>query len=196
MSYQDVQRRVWSNSVSNYLRTLLGTAVGLLTFRMLCQALDREQFGFWSLLWSVFGYGILLDFGFGFAAQKQVAELSVRQDWEKLSRVLSTILVFYAGIAGLVVGVVLLGSGWILGAFGVPPAQAGEFRRVLVVFFLGIGLAFPLGIFPEILRGQQRIQVASLRHVRHNSRGVTHDYPSNPIAEHNAAHHVLHDGVD
>ena len=161
MSYDQVKRNIWNNAVSNYVRTVVGMVVGLVTFRLLYQALDREQFGFWSLLWSVFGYGILLDFGFGFAAQKRVAELSVREDWDKLSRVLSSILCCYLGVALLIVAVVLAGSLHIVAWFGVSPQNSESFRRVLVLFFLGIGLAFPLGIFPEILRGQQRIRLAN-----------------------------------
>lgn len=152
---------MWSNSVSNYLRTVVGMVVGLLTFRMLIQALDKEQFGFWSLLWSVFGYGILLDFGFGFAAQKRVAELSARQDWNQMSRVLSTILGFYLVISMIIAGVALLGSTQIVRVLGVSSGNLNEFRRIVVVFFVGIGLAFPMGIFPEILRGQQRIRLAN-----------------------------------
>jgi O-antigen/teichoic acid export membrane protein len=161
MSYAEVKRNIWSNSISNYVRTVLGMAVGLLTFRMLYQSLNQEQFGFWSLLWSVFGYGILLDFGFGFAAQKRVAELSVLKEWDKLSRVLSTILVFYAGISVAIALVVLAGSATIVRWFGVSAANHEEFRKVMVVFFLGIGLAFPMGIFPEVLRGQQRIRLTN-----------------------------------
>lgn len=159
--YHAVKQNMWSNAVSNYVRTILAMTVGLFTFRMLYQALSKEAFGFWSLLWSVFGYGILLDFGFGFTAQKRVAELSVKQDWDRLSRVLSTIFFFYLGVSGLVVCVVLLASHPIVRGFGVSPQNIEEFRRVMVLFFLGIGLAFPLGIFPEILRGQQRIRLAN-----------------------------------
>jgi hypothetical protein len=86
MTYTDVQHRIWSNALSNYLRTFVGIVVGLVTFRLLYQSMPKESFGFWSLLWSVFGYGILLDFGFGFAAQKRVAELSVSKDWTQLSQ--------------------------------------------------------------------------------------------------------------
>ncbi len=161
MSYDEVKRNLWSNAASNYLRTVVGLVVGLVTFRLLYQALSQEQFGFWSLLWSVFGYGILLDFGFGFAAQKRVAELSVQQDWDKLSRVLSTIFFCYVVVAAGVVLAVLAGSHRIVAWFDVTPDNSEEFRRVLVLFFLGIGLAFPLGLFPEILRGQQRIRLAN-----------------------------------
>ena len=161
MTYADVQHRIWSNALSNYLRTIVGIVVGLVTFRLLYQSLPKESFGFWSLLWSVFGYGILLDFGFGFAAQKRVAELSVTRDWSQLSRVLSTILFFYLGIALVLAAVVTLGSHQLIHLFDVSPANHDEFRLALIVFFAAIGLAFPLGIFPEILRGQQRISLAN-----------------------------------
>jgi O-antigen/teichoic acid export membrane protein len=149
------------NTVSNYIRTAVAMLVGLITFRLLYQHFNPEEFGFWSLLWSVFGYGILLDFGFGFAAQKRVAELSVKQDWAELSRVLSSILVFYVGVAVVVALSVLAASPWLIQWFGVSAERAEEFRLVMVVFFVGIGLSFPMGIFPEILRGQQRISLAN-----------------------------------
>ena len=161
MSPAELQRAMVRNTLSNYLRTLVAMVVGLVTFRLLYQHFNAEEFGFWSLLWSVFGYGVLLDFGFGFAAQKRVAELSVKQDWDQLSRVLSSILLFYIGIALLVAALVLLSAPWLITWFGVPAARADEFRLVMIVFFTGIGLSFPLGIFPEILRGQQRIALTN-----------------------------------
>jgi fumarate reductase subunit D len=45
--------------------------------------------------------------------------------------------------------------------FDVSPVNHDEFRIAMIVFFAAIGLAFPLGIFPEILRGQQRISLAN-----------------------------------
>lgn len=159
--YAEVRRNILRNTISNYVRTVVAMAVGLITFRLIFQTLTREEFGFWALLWSVFGYGILLDFGFGFAAQKRVAELTVKEDWEGLSRVLSTILFFYFGVAAVLGLTVLLGSHVIVGWFKVSAENAEPFRHLLVVFFIGIGLAFPMGIFPEILRGQQRIRLAN-----------------------------------
>ncbi|MFZ4763951.1 MAG: lipopolysaccharide biosynthesis protein [Roseimicrobium sp.] len=159
--YAEVKRNIVRNTISNYVRTLTGLVVGLVSFRLIYQSLSQEEFGFWSLLWSVFGYGVLLDFGFGFAAQKRVAELSVAKDWPQLSRVLSTIIFFYFGVALLLGAVVLAGSEHIIGWFGVSPGNTVPFRHLLVVFFIGIGLAFPMGVFPEILRGQQRIRLAN-----------------------------------
>jgi O-antigen/teichoic acid export membrane protein len=155
------KRTLVRNTVSNYIRTAVAMVVGLVTFRLLYQHFSKEEFGFWSLLWSVFGFGVLLDFGFGFAAQKRVAELSVKQDWLELSRVLSSIIVFYVGIAAVIATSVFLASPWLIQWFGVSAGRSEEFRLVMVVFFVGIGLSFPMGIFPEILRGQQRISLTN-----------------------------------
>ena len=161
MTHSELKQHMVRNTVSNYIRTMVAMIVGLVTFRLLYQHFDKEEFGFWSLLWSVFGYGILLDFGFGFAAQKRVAELSVTKNWAEMGRVLSSILVFYTGIAAVLASTALLASPWLIQWFQVTPSRSEEFRWVMVVFFAGIGLAFPMGIFPEILRGQQRISLAN-----------------------------------
>lgn len=161
MNEQQVRKNVVRSTLSGYVRLMVRMGLGLVTFRLLYQGLTPEQFGFWSLLWAIFGYGILLDFGFGYAAQKRVAELTVRQDWERLSGVLSTIFYFYLAGAALAVLLGLACSGPLLALFKVPAAYREEFGLVLKIFLLGIGLAFPLGIFPEILQGQQRIVAAN-----------------------------------
>lgn len=161
MKTEEVQRAAWRGAFSNYGRVGLRMLLGLVTFRLLYQGLDVESFGFWSLLWSVFGYGILLDFGFGSAAQKRVAEALSNQDWEHLSRALSTIFFFYVGVA-LVIGIL----GWwlagpLVALLGVAPEMQETYRPAARAFFLGMALGFPSGIFPEVLRGLQRMETAN-----------------------------------
>lgn len=160
MTGDQIRRNVVRSTLAGYIRLGLRMVMGLVTFRLLYQHLSREEFGFWSLLWALFGYGILLDFGFGFAAQKRVAELSVRKDWQELSRVLSTILMVYlaSAVVTAVTGILLAGP--LVDLFRISAANRESFGLILRVFLAGVGLAFPLGLFPEILQGQQRITTA------------------------------------
>src|SRR5215217_4805536 len=103
MTNEQVKQSIYRNSISNYIFLVARLGLGLVLFRLIWQSLTKEEFGFWALLWSVFGYGILLDFGFGFTAQKRVAELSVHHRWDELSRVLSTIFYCYVGIAAFLI---------------------------------------------------------------------------------------------
>lgn len=156
MDTDAVKKAAWRGALYNYGRVVVRIGLGLVTFRLLFQGLSPEEFGFWSLMWSVFGYGILLDFGFGYAAQRRVAQSLANRDWPALSHALSTIFFFYFGSA-----VVIALLGWALAEpmmhwFGVPDERHGVFKPVAVVFFAGMALGFPLGVFPEVLRGLQR----------------------------------------
>src|ERR1051325_10670926 len=102
MTKQDLTRRICRNSISNYVYLVVRSALGLVLFRIIINSLTAEEFGFWGTIWSILGYGILLDFGFGFTAQKRVAELCVKRDWNCLSRVLSTIFYTYVVVALLI----------------------------------------------------------------------------------------------
>ncbi|MEI8288840.1 MAG: oligosaccharide flippase family protein [Verrucomicrobiota bacterium] len=163
MSHDHVKRNVVMGALTSYLRIIVRMALGLVTFRLLYQGLNAvpEQFGFWSLLWAVFGYGILLDFGFGYSAQKRVAELSVKQEWPQVSRLLSTIFFFYLIMAAVAFAAGVALSGPLIDLFKVSAGHREEYRRIMIVFLAGIGLAFPFGIFPEVLQGQQRMSTAN-----------------------------------
>jgi O-antigen/teichoic acid export membrane protein len=161
MDYSDVKKNILRNSISNYVRIVVAMGIGLVTFRLLYQGLDKEDFGFWTLLWSLFGYGVLMDFGMGFSAQKRTAELTATEDWDTLSEVLSTIFYLYLGIALVIFGIGWFGQDYIVQLFNVSPENVGKFKLILVIFFGGVGLNFPFGIFPEILCGQQRIVLSN-----------------------------------
>jgi O-antigen/teichoic acid export membrane protein len=162
MTTEELKKKIWSNSISNYLRLGLRLFLGMYLFRLMFSQLPLEEFGFWALLWSFFGYGILMDFGFGLAAQKKVAELSATGEWEKLSRMLSSIFYFYMIGAVLIIVVGLTCSDWFVGMMQLSAtADRAEFARILRIFICYIGLSLPFGLSIEILYGQQRIALAN-----------------------------------
>lgn len=128
-------------------------------FRVMYTGLTTEQFGFWALLWSFFGFGAVFDFGFSMAVQKQVAQQSVKQDWEHLSRVLTSVFVLLLLVGLLLMTCVWLFSDIIIQWFQMQPENREGFRRILVFFSMAMGLSLPLSVFNETLRGLQRISL-------------------------------------
>lgn len=155
------QRRFWSTTASGYIGFVTRMLLGLILFRLMFQNFSSAEFGFWALLWSLFGYGILLDFGFGFTAQKAVAEKTATGDRAGLSRLLATIFWTFIGMAMALLVVFLLIREPFLSRMGVLAADRSEFASAYVVFFIGLAVMFPLGLFPEILRGLQRTDLAN-----------------------------------
>ncbi len=161
MANREWQRHFWRNTGTNYLRTILRLGSGLILFRLTFQYLSTEAFGFYSLLWSLFGYTILLDFGLGFTAQKAVAEHSANHQTDRLNQLLSTIFWSFAAVGGALLIVFLAGKPLFLKWTHVDPAHWDSFGHAYVIFFCAMAIAFPLGIFPELLRGLQRIDLAN-----------------------------------
>lgn len=152
----DVNANIRRNVLSNYIALVLRMLRGVVLFRLLYSALSAEQFGYWSLLWSVFGFGILLDFGFGLTIQRSVARSMVARAWDQLNEALSTIFVLYCGLGALLGLLGLLGTEPWMRWVNVPLPNRDEFRTVFHWFVAAMALKFPLTVFPEILRAQQR----------------------------------------
>lgn len=157
MGTNAVSQNVIRNTKSNYVLVVSRVALGLITFRLLFDRLTDEQFGFWALLWSIFGFGALLDFGFGLSVQKNVAQRSHTQDWSGLNTVLSTILMLYFGIGAAVMVAAWLVAGPVLELVNISSENLGEFRGVFIMFGLAMALSLPLSVFSEALRGRQVI---------------------------------------
>ncbi len=134
---------------------------GLVLFRLTYQHLSQEQFGFYSLLWSMFGYTILLDFGLGFTAQKAVAEKTASGKIGELNHLICTIFWTFAFLGAVLLAVFAVAQPWFLEWTKVSAQNHHALALGYTIFFSAMALAFPLGIFSEMLRGLQRIDLAN-----------------------------------
>jgi O-antigen/teichoic acid export membrane protein len=161
MSDEPWRKHFWRNTATNYLSTIIRMGTGLVLFRLLFQHLTREQFGYYSLLWSLFGYAILLDFGLGFSVQKIVAQKSTTGDMAAINRLVSTIFWTFTGLATALLILFTAIEPWFLACIKVAPASRPEFGAAYLVFFAAMAFNFPLALFPEMLRGLHRLDIVN-----------------------------------
>lgn len=145
---------VFKNTVTNYLLVFFRLLEGILLTRWLYHFLGKEYYGYWALLWSVFVYALLLDFGFGKAAQKYTARKLYETDSAGYSRIISAILGMHAATSVLILAGTWIGSIYLGTLTGLTdPGQLHYCRMVLLVFGVGTAATFPLGMFAEVLVG-------------------------------------------
>jgi O-antigen/teichoic acid export membrane protein len=161
MSAESWRKHYWRNTATNYLSIVTRIGAGLVLFRMLFQHLSHEQFGYYALLWSVFGYAILLDFGLGVAVQKAVAEKSATGDIDGLNRLVATVVWSFAGLGLLLFGIAALAKPLFLDCIKIHASYRPEFGTAYLVFMGALAVNFPLALFPEILRGVQRLDLVN-----------------------------------
>ena len=156
--------QILNNTLFNYANLFIQMGASVFILRMLYLNLDEGLFGFWQLLWVIFGYSLLLDFGFGLSIQKYAAEYVVTKNVSKFNELLSSVIVTYMLMALLIIVFTIVSGLNLQTLFAVEGASQERLDYYLVVYLafgIGSALAFPTGIFMEILHGLGRIDLRS-----------------------------------
>ena len=151
----------FKNTVTNYFSMFVRLVQGILVTRWLISHLGEAQYGLWVMLWSFFSYALLLDLGFGVAAQKVTATELYKRDIEKFNHTISGIFLSHVSLALLILPLTFIGMYYIRELFHLPADATAEYirfcREALLLSGLAATIVFPLGVFPEILVGLQKL---------------------------------------
>ena len=151
----------FKNTVTNYFSMFVRLVQGILVTRWLITHLGEAQYGLWVMLWSFFSYALLLDLGFGVAAQKVTATELYKKDIEKYNHTVSSIFFSHVSMALLILPLPCVGMSFIRELFHLPADATAEYiyfcREALLLSGLAATVVFPLGVFPEILVGLQKL---------------------------------------
>jgi O-antigen/teichoic acid export membrane protein len=144
------------NVVSAYATTTVLAIVGLVTTPLLARELGREGYGIWVLVASFALYLELLEFGFGKATPKFVAEYAARGDDRGLRATVATsfwILACFGAVA-VVVGAAI--AALFPSLFGVSGELAAASQILIVLILLDLAISIPVDTFGGVLVGLQR----------------------------------------
>ena len=155
-----MQVSVAKNTITNYLVMLIRFFQGLLVTRWLIGYLGDSGYGLWMLLWSFFGYAILVDFGVGIAGQKYTSHELYKRDIRHYNSIVSMIFTFHVMMTVLIVVGVFIASFYLEKLFKVhDPVQLAYCRKCFFVFSLGTAAIFPFSVLNEILIGLHKIYI-------------------------------------
>lgn len=155
--------KIFYSTISNYILLLVKIIFSLMLVRVMFLGISNEEYGFWALLWTIFGYSLLLDFGFGTAVQKATSQANANNSWDKYNKIVSTVFFSYVFLSfAILLATILLAMN--LQNFFV--FKNGEdiayYQKVFYIFGFGTALVFPFGFFREILRGLEKINLRNI----------------------------------
>lgn len=157
---ENLKKIVVLNTAANYISLVIKLVTAIFLTRIIFLGLGNVSYGFWALLWSIFGYSLLLDFGFGTSVQKYTAEVSVTNDFDTFNRLISTVVTSYMLMSIVIAGTTVVMSGFIDSLFVFPEdTDLDYYRKVLLFFGIGTAITFPTGTFAEVLRGLKKIYI-------------------------------------
>ncbi|MGH2943014.1 MAG: lipopolysaccharide biosynthesis protein [Solirubrobacteraceae bacterium] len=149
------------NVVSTYVATGVIAVAALVTTPILARELGKEGFGIWVLVGSFALYLELLEFGFGKAAPKFVAEYAARGDERGLRATIATSFWILAALGSVaaIVGAVI--AALFPSLFGISPQLAGAAQILILLVLLDLAISIPSDTFGGVLMGLQRFYLVN-----------------------------------
>lgn len=157
------KKSVFLNTLVTYSSVFVTFITAIFTTRILYLGLGEVAYGFWVLVWSIFGYSLLLDFGFGTSIKKYTAEVVITQNYEVYNKQVSTVFSTYAFMSIIIIAATFIVQFYLQEIFQFPnDANILYFRKVFVILGIGVAFTFPTGAFQEILNGLNKIYITHL----------------------------------
>jgi len=151
------------NTIATYVRLVVGVIVGIFLMRAIFRYFDAEEYGFWALLWSIFGYAIFMDFGFGFAMEKFIPKYLITNKNEKIIEMVNTVFFCVLASSLVIVLATLVASNYLGVVFKFQGGQVRPlFKTAFILFGILTAVRFPFGLFQEVLVGLHKMYIKDL----------------------------------
>ncbi len=155
-------RRIVVNTATSQLDRVIDAVSFMVLIPFVVHIVGPEEYGLWSLIWAVLSLFALIDFGFGTAVVKYVADARGKGDVQRLRQVVCTL--FWVFVAqSLVLAVVSVGV--LRGfdrLFDLPPHLRPTAQIVFIVVSSGYLMKLPLAMFRGVLMGDQKLWIANV----------------------------------
>lgn len=146
-----------------------GTAVlygaGLVAAPYFIHELGASAYGVAALLdvFTIAGWVSLLDLGIQSSATRHSAEAAARDDWEEVSRIISTTVALFLLVASVLALALLLAAGWLAHeAFKIPSQFEDDLFLTLQVLALALAIQFPGLAIAAAVEGTQRNDILTI----------------------------------
>jgi O-antigen/teichoic acid export membrane protein len=150
------------NIATNYLRFAASMVAVFFMTPYVIGKLGLEQFGLWSLIYSLVGLFGLMDFGLATAAVKYVAEATGTNNQQGRNQTLATLLLIYVVIAVLCMTLVMVLATPVSSSFELADDQQQMFAPVLWLLGLAVSLNFPASLFKASMSGAGRMHIVNI----------------------------------
>jgi O-antigen/teichoic acid export membrane protein len=150
----EFSQKLVTNTLFNLLGRFWSFLIALLLTPYILVHLDVREFGTWVALSIFISSFSLLDLGLGSAFVKHIAEYYAHRDFDRINRVLSSGIIFYAVIGILQISIGLLLEGPLFNLFRVPKSSEAYLLVLLSCALSNVSVMF-LSVFKGIQRMDQ-----------------------------------------
>lgn len=144
------------NAISNWTSLFISIATGIFLTPFIIKHIDKSGYGIWVLVNSLTGYYGLLNLGVSAAITRYVSHYTALDDREGLNKVANSALAMFCVTGAVAVILSLLFSGSLASFFDVKQESFNDFKNLVIIIGLSIGISFPGEVFGAIILAREK----------------------------------------
>jgi O-antigen/teichoic acid export membrane protein len=153
---------IFKNTAANYVQQIVSVAVFMCLTPYSARQLGTEEFGLWSLMWSMVGMLGLMDMGVSSAVVKFISDARGRQMEDRMKHLYSTFFWLQTFLAGVVMLLGFAVAPFLSRFFEIPDSLLRMGTFVFLVLSFRVASGMPFGLFAGLLAGNRKQAVVSL----------------------------------
>ncbi len=155
-------KRLVHNTFFNVLMLMANAVVAFLLIGFFLDKLGEARYGVWVLIGSVFRYRLVLGMGLNSAINRRIPMYLAQGDDEGMRSVVSSALLFFSGVATVLVLLSVLLYFKIGDWFAIEPESVPVARKLVLIVGLGFAISTPVQLTTAVLSGLQRFDIISI----------------------------------
>lgn len=148
--------QIKAGAIITYISNICSMLSSIIITPIIINFIGNQEYGLYSLVYSIMGYFSVLDFGFGNAMIRYVSKTKAEQKDDKNINSLFLIIYSIIGFVTLVIGtIVYFNLGNIFGN-SLTPEELNKANIMMIIFLVGTAISFPLSVFDSYVLANEK----------------------------------------
>ena len=153
-----MKSQIKAGAVFSYLNMIVHIGVTFFYTPFMLSMMGQNEYGLYSLVYSVIAYLSVLDMGFGNAMIRFVAKNQAKGDKKKEHEINGMFLLLYlaTGLIALIIGLILFANVNNLFGGSLSPDELAKTKIIMLILIGTVSLSFPLSVFDSYAIASER----------------------------------------
>lgn len=148
--------QIKAGAIITYISNICSMLSSIIITPIIINFIGNQEYGLYSLVYSIMGYFSVLDFGFGNAMIRYVSKTKAEKKDDRNINSLFLIIYSIIGIITLLVGTIVYFNLENIFGNSLTPVELSKANVMMIIFLIGTAISFPLSVFDSYVLANEK----------------------------------------
>jgi len=145
-----------AGAIITYISNMCNMAISMIITPIIIKFIGNQEYGLYSLIYSIMGYFSVLDFGFGNAMIRYISKTKAEEKDDKNINSMFFLIYCIIGIITLLVGSIVYTNLESIFGSSLSDLELQKANIMMIVFLVGTSISFPLSVFDSYVLANEK----------------------------------------